>query len=837
MSSSVTNSVSLTNGTLYIQGNPTQGCNLTAYLEDNGTKIDASADNGHAITVSLSSVKAISITGGTGNDYIFVDDGIVLPVTINGGGGNDTIRGGGGKNTISEPNGSSWISGRGTSDVVTVGAGNNTILGASGPATITAGSGNDSIVGGGGNDSITAGNGNDTIWGDSGNDTITGGNGNDLVYTGKGTNKVTLGTGTDIVTPGTGTNNIILGSSKSKVLSSSGKNTVTIAGSSSTTGSTATSTTSTSSGSTGSTGSTSTSPAHSTQSIGSDSWVTYAGPKPTGTEPQAIMQVLSAAPMVGIAIDTRALESTLGVGTPIDADYQWNFGDTGSQFNTLPGFNASHIYQNPGTYTISLTVTNNAGQSSSVSMNIKIAADTRRVIYVNAASGNDYNNGSSPGSAVATAARALQLVGNDTEVLFACGQTFNLAQAFKLDFNNVLVSSYGSGAQPVINYTATGLGQVIFTTNSTAASGVTVENLTLTTLDGKDPTVANQPMGFMAGGYDVAVEGCTFDYVEYDVNASAGPQGLTVQDNRSPIDGGLEGYFVWDQGTDTTVMGNYVNSSVHEHVMRTSSATQILVYQNDFNNFDGKGCIEIHVGADAWIEANTVDGGDIRTGPLGLWGEPVDATTDCVINGNYVDNSDITVYPGAQHIMIENNVITRSQKQLIDVMGQDGLGRQSEDIRIYNNTGFLTSTEGNFVKIENYTQGVTLENNLLVQPQLDVGGYDTAPVYVALSNLDSFTYISNNVWQEPRVFDSYAHGGIDYVGADSAINGYLTAAAWNAEPQVGTDYFTDTPINMTNYTPDAGSLATYVGVPVPGVFTNLDGTPRSRTGSWSAGAV
>jgi len=77
-----------------------------------------------------------------------------------------------------------------------------------------------------------------------------------------------------------------------------------------------------------------------------------------GHRAAAIMQILAAAPTVGIAIDTRALSSTLGYGSPIDANFQWNFGDPNGEYNTLPGFNASHIYTSPGDYTITLTVTN-----------------------------------------------------------------------------------------------------------------------------------------------------------------------------------------------------------------------------------------------------------------------------------------------------------------------------------------------------------------------------------------------------------------------------------------------------------------------------------------------
>ena len=73
---------------------------------------------------------------------------------------------------------------------------------------------------------------------------------------------------------------------------------------------------------------------------------------------------------VGQAVQVNAVQTglaigaDLGVGTPLTARYQWDFGDTtsGSQFDQLPGFNAAHIYDVPGLYTITLTITNQAGQ-------------------------------------------------------------------------------------------------------------------------------------------------------------------------------------------------------------------------------------------------------------------------------------------------------------------------------------------------------------------------------------------------------------------------------------------------------------------------------------------
>jgi PKD repeat protein len=60
----------------------------------------------------------------------------------------------------------------------------------------------------------------------------------------------------------------------------------------------------------------------------------------------------------GSAVGFNAGGSTDSVGAIVS--YTWNFGDD----NTASGAAPSHVYTSPGTYTVSLTVTNDAGQSA-----------------------------------------------------------------------------------------------------------------------------------------------------------------------------------------------------------------------------------------------------------------------------------------------------------------------------------------------------------------------------------------------------------------------------------------------------------------------------------------
>src|SRR5207249_3748101 len=114
-------------------------------------------------------------------------------------------------------------------------------------------------------------------------------------------------------------------------------------------------------------------------------------PNPDATDPTAVITSVPSINVVGQAIHVQALNSTLGGGTALTAKFEWDFGDDGSKYNNLVGFNAAHIYDKAGTYTITLTVTNEGGKSDSVTRTVSIAADNRKTIYVDA-NGSDSNS-------------------------------------------------------------------------------------------------------------------------------------------------------------------------------------------------------------------------------------------------------------------------------------------------------------------------------------------------------------------------------------------------------------------------------------------------------------
>ena len=116
-------------------------------------------ENGIVQFFADGSVNSILINGGDGNDTLEVSStpAAVLdePATINGGIGNDLIRGGSG------------------ADVLNGDAGDDDIRGSQGNDSLNGGTGNNQLFGETGNDTMTAGLGADTFNGSFGTDTVT----------------------------------------------------------------------------------------------------------------------------------------------------------------------------------------------------------------------------------------------------------------------------------------------------------------------------------------------------------------------------------------------------------------------------------------------------------------------------------------------------------------------------------------------------------------------------------------------------------------------------------------------------------------------------------------
>jgi PKD repeat protein len=526
-------------------------------------------------------------------------------------------------------------------------------------------------------------------------------------------------------------------------------------------------------------------------------------PAPPVTQPVAAdrpsFSILLSPGVAPCAIHVNALHFPLHAGTPLTARYDWDFGDPGSRFNTLGGFVAAHLYDYPGRYTITLTVTDEAGRKQSASAKIVIAPDRRHRIYLSP-EGVDQNTGTSPDAPIRSLARAAKLLKDECEVLFQAGATYEINSAFQVNHQDIVLDRYGNGADPVLMNVKRGPTISL----QKQDDGVVIQHLIF---DSPHPVEANAEApkvgvdAVAARGRNVVVRGCTFLNIDDGINANGLPQGLLVQDCKAPLATGLRAYLVWGQGQDHVYLGNSAANSTREHIVRMSGLDRVLIAYNDFTNLDrrpadkydySKGDIEMHRGSYAYIAHNAVSDGPLRAGPLGLGGEPPTSATDWVVmDGNTLKNTCISVNAGSHHIMIRDNVIHLDHAQAIIIQSPDRAGRISGDITIAHNTAINQSDTGAFIKVWGHAEGITLTNNLFVAPHLKPGTNGTAAVNTAEDDLGSFREISHNVWPLPTTFTKGTTDGVCVIGH----RGYVNAKAWTAIPQVKDDTFTNVEVD------------------------------------------
>ncbi len=740
------------NGVLTVQGSDSVSNALTLKLDASGRLLTGTS-NGASRSVLLSRIGDIKVMGTGQVDTINVDSRLTKGVFIDAKGGNDIITGGSGADSINGGDGNDTIYG---------GNGNDVMDGQNGDDKVYGQGGNDILHGGYGNDSVFGGSGNDKVYGDAGNDSLNGEDGNDLVDGGTGTNTVIGGGGTDT----------LLGAyvAPKPVPTPAPTPTPTPAPA----------------------------PKPTNNPTPTPTPTPTPAPTPSANAPTVTINQSDATITAGNTVYFDGLSSTLKSGSILTAKWQWNFGDSGSKYNTLSGWNAAHAFDKAGTYVVKLTVTNDKGAATTSSVTVKVSADTRRTIYVDA-QGNDANDGSSPDKAIRTIARANGLMGDNTRVLLQCGDTFYSSTGLSVPWHNVLIGAYGSGSRPLILFTSNTAWDAAISTFSTS-DHVTVEDLTIDSNKGQGSAVADliSTYGIYARGKHITVRDSEFRNLGDAINANAAPEGLLVQDNIAPLATGIRGYFVWLSGTDVTLLGNKVANSTRQHVVRMVDYDRVLLAYNDFTNLDrrgagdygdtAKGSIIAHTGNHAYIDDNVTHGGSITVGPLGQDNVTAgDRSNWAVVEDNTIYGTHVGLLTGAQHVMVRDNLMYVDNQPPIAVEGYSTqYNRGVSDVTVLHNVGVNYGAYGKFMVLNGAAAGITLDDNTYYAPNLTSGDGDHAAVDVGVNDLSSFTAIDGNTWM--LRFGTYQPGAIFWVSSGGwSGTAMQTLSQWNANSQVGND--------------------------------------------------
>ena len=168
----VTDGVFLVDGTLSVIDS--DAANETVTISQSNGNISVTID-GTTTVFSASDVDEINVSLGSGSDIVIIGSNILVPVTVDGGAGNDLLIGGGGRSVL--------LGGEGN-DILWGGPGDDVLLGGAGNDDLFGGGGNDALVGGGGIDILSGGSGRDLLIGSQDEDLLAGGNSEDILIGG-----------------------------------------------------------------------------------------------------------------------------------------------------------------------------------------------------------------------------------------------------------------------------------------------------------------------------------------------------------------------------------------------------------------------------------------------------------------------------------------------------------------------------------------------------------------------------------------------------------------------------------------------------------------------------
>ena len=532
--------------------------------------------------------------------------------------------------------------------------------------------------------------------------------------------------------------------------------------------------------------------------------------------PEAKIAAISTTVPAGTSIHVDAVTSLMGYGAAHEGQFLWDFGDAGTRYNKLKGFSAAHTYDQPGQYTVTLSVINKAGKLDKAQLTVNVTSAARKVIYVSS-DGSDNNTGLTAGSAIKSFAKAASMVGNNTEILFQRGDTFTLSAGMKFRATNVLVGAFGIGDRPVIKWTGERTPTAIFQPLSGSAN-ITFQDMTIDTRFNQDANDASTPLGFSPSGTNITVRRTELLNLMYGANLNTQPDGFMFQDNTAPLETGIRKYLVWVEGEHTTIIGNTCANSTREHVVRGNHLSKLLVMDNDFSNISRrdvdywdyrKTALNIQSGEWAYLADNKLDG-SLQIGPLGKSDglkHPEQRFYHAILEGNTVINDRIEVNHGANQVTIRHNVIKANGYSAIQVDGYDStFKRGTVDLVLHNNTGYNTGTAGRFIDVTGTVDGFSVLNNMYVAPNLTPGSGRSAGMTVATSNLNSIDSIDGNLWAIGNNSQSWVgENAVNHLGSSYGDN-FQTIAEWNAQAKVGTDYHQNVNLSGATFTTIGGKI-------------------------------
>jgi hypothetical protein len=527
-----------------------------------------------------------------------------------------------------------------------------------------------------------------------------------------------------------------------------------------------------------------------------------------------------------------------GVTQPADmegATWAWNFGDAGSgtwdittglSKNTATGYTAAHVFESPGTYNVTLRVTQVNGTTADYTQTVTVTAFSGATRYVAASpTGNDGNAGTTTGAPWATVGAALAWVNGaaNRRVLFRRGDTWNVSTQYPITATGPnIIGAYGDSGAP--GHTDSDPRPIMICGGYTGAREQVFENSSgddwrVMDLDMRPATAGDVNLGSVgypsmtagtnllilrirAAGFDNAIAWNEYGNANgcFIVSCEVPPTALRVS--------------IYVGARRLAILGTLAYDSPGTHILRVTTAHKFVLSNNHFLRPSGRAhALKLHGPApeaiyDGLPETRwgsiTDNRFDCGAGATTYWTVSMGSQSNAQVEASYVTHlimernkfnaSAVTttqIETEASHVVVRNNIFNDTTgNNVITVWWTQRNAYLStpHDVRLYNNTIYnaTASTDATgFIQSDSAVSDLRVRNNL----------------YGVSSTTNKSFVVSNGGtgWAQDHNSMTTAPGFTNASGGDFSLTvGSAAVNAGTALGEVAEDYLRATrPVNGT----------------------------------------
>jgi len=481
-----------------------------------------------------------------------------------------------------------------------------------------------------------------------------------------------------------------------------------------------------------------------------------------------------------------------------DLEFRWNFGDATagtwnngarpgvSSKNSATGPVAAHVFETPGTYTVSVTATDGTNVATTTTAITVQNPDTvfsgaKTICFSGSANYTDCPAGATQVNTSDFTAAVYDHIAPNSRLLFHRGEVFTAASSARIDKNGPgIIGAYGAGVAPVVRMTSN-VSTLVISSNSTP----TLKDWRVMDLDfdGMNAFNSNADVAGIdaAGGFNQLLvlrmiirnifRGISASHWQLSPGQNIYDEWAVVDSVVTPIVAGCNGcdWRVYITGKRTAILGNLLDNmdTGGSHVIRSEYTAKGVISDNTISK-PGTGvghAIKLHAwdwiggaGGNAtpstYTEQVVISGNKIIgahtpwTIALGPQDDSHDERVrDIIVERNWFTagpSTQVHIYNNASDATIRNNILDMSGAayHTFITVTRRGFEPAPSNVHVYNNT-FYSGTTGDFegVLIGQTVASISVINNL--------GSGPFASGQVMISGTSGLTQSNNRLYNMP----------------------------------------------------------------------------------------